>query len=194
MLRCIPFVLAIACHGDRRATDQPVPRTDSPSSVGAGPVAPARPAPVDAATSVGPPPGTPDLVGVPADVARQVKLVEVARGFARPVLVTFAPDDARRRMFVVEQRGRIRILERGKLLPRPFFTIGGLSDGEEQGLLGLAFHPRFAQNGKLYVDFTTEDKHTHIVEYRVSASDPDRVDPDTAHELIDIAQIGRAHV
>jgi glucose/arabinose dehydrogenase len=125
---------------------------------------------------------------VPANVAHQVKLVEVARGLARPVLVTFAPDDARRRMFVVEQRGRIRILEGGKLLPRPFFTIGGLSEGEEQGLLGLAFHPKFAQNGKLYVNYTSDDKNTHIVEYRVSASDPDRVDPATAHELIEIDQ------
>ncbi|HUJ63480.1 MAG TPA: PQQ-dependent sugar dehydrogenase, partial [Kofleriaceae bacterium] len=54
------------------------------------------------------------------------------------------------------------------------------------GLLGLAFHPKFAQNGKLYVDYTTIDKATHIVEYRVSGRDPDAVDPATAREIITI--------
>src|SRR6185503_3201383 len=49
-------------------------------------------------------------------------------------------------------------------------------------------HPKFAQNGKLYVNYTTEDMATHIVEYRVSATDPDSVDTSTARELIRIAQ------
>jgi glucose/arabinose dehydrogenase len=104
------------------------------------------------------------------------------------VLVTFAPGDPRRRMFIVEQRGKIRILEHGALAARPFFTIGHLSTGEEEGLLGLAFHPRFAQNRKLYVNYTSEDMATHIVEYQVSATDPDAVDMSTARELIEIEQ------
>ena len=62
---------------------------------------------------------------------------------ARPVLATFAPGDARRRMFIVEQRGAIRVIEAGRIAPKPFFTIGDLSDGNEEGLLGLAFAPRF---------------------------------------------------
>jgi glucose/arabinose dehydrogenase len=189
MVRYLPFVLVIACHGDRRSTDQaPIARTDSPEPASSPAVDATGGGRGAAPAAASPPPGSPALVAVPADVARQVKLVEVARGFARPVLATFAPDDPRRRQFVVEQRGRIRILEGGKLLPRPFFMIGGLSEGEEQGLLGLAFHPRFAQNGKLYVNYTSADKNTHIVEYRVSATDPDRVDPATARELIEIDQ------
>ncbi|HEY1551433.1 MAG TPA: PQQ-dependent sugar dehydrogenase, partial [Kofleriaceae bacterium] len=91
------------------------------------------------------------------------------------------------RLFVIEQRGKIVILDNtGKPRDTPFFTIDGLSDGNEQGLLGLAFHPQFATNGRLYVDYTTEDKATHIVEYKVMASDPDRVDPKTARELVRI--------
>jgi glucose/arabinose dehydrogenase len=140
-----------------------------------------RPAPVGDASVA-----SAELFAVPPAVARQVTLAEIAHGLARPVALVVAPGDARQRMFVVEQRGAIRILEHGVLGKRPFFTIGDLSDGNEQGLLGLAFHPRFADNGKLYVDYTTDDLATHIVEYRVSAQDPDLVDPRTARELIRI--------
>jgi glucose/arabinose dehydrogenase len=125
---------------------------------------------------------------VPAELARGISVVEVARGLRRPVLVTVAPGDPRRRLFVVEQRGAIKIIERGKLLPEPFFRIDGLSTGNEQGLLGLAFHPRFADNRKLYVNYTTRDKATHVVEYQVSASEPDKVEVSTARPIIRIEQ------
>ena len=144
------------------------------------PKPPAPPAPIVA------PPGDDALHPVPDDVVAHVKLAEVARGFARPVLLVVAPDDPRHRLFVVEQRGAIRTIDNGKPSKQAFFTIDHLSTGAEQGLLGLAFHPQFATNGKLYVDYTTPDKHTHVVEYRVAASDPDRVDPATARELVDI--------
>jgi len=127
-------------------------------------------------------------VPVPPAVVDTIELKEVAHGLARPLLVVAAPDDPRRRLFVVEQRGAIRILDQGVVAKRPFFTIGDLSDGNEEGLLGLAFHPRFATNGKLYVNYTSADMATHIVEYRVSASDPDVVDKATARELIRIEQ------
>jgi glucose/arabinose dehydrogenase len=167
------FAIAIAmlagCRGDRH---------DRPS------VTPATPPTAPTAPDV--PPPAPELVVVPPAIVAHVALREIASGLARPVLLTHAPDDPRRRLFVIEQRSGIRILEHGKLLDRPFFTISGLSTGNEEGLLGLAFHPKFAQNGKLYVDYTTADQATHIVEYRVSASDPDRVDPTTAREIIRI--------
>jgi glucose/arabinose dehydrogenase len=142
-----------------------------------------------AVAPVGPPPGTDQLVPVPADIAEKVELRQVVRGLSRPVLLTFAPGDTRRRLFILEQHaGRIRILENGRLLPKPFLQIGGLSDGNEQGLLGLAFHPRFAENGRLFVNYTARDKDTHIVEYKVSATGPDAVDPATRREIIEIEQ------
>jgi glucose/arabinose dehydrogenase len=147
---------------------------------------PAQGSAADASTE--PPPGDDRLVAPPKDVADKIALKEVARGLKRPVLLAVAPNDARRRLFIVEQRGAIRILENGKLLPNPFFTIGGLSEGNEQGLLGLAFHPKFATNGRLFVNFTTKDKATHIVEYRVSAENPDAVDTGSKRELAVIAQ------
>ncbi|MGN6107928.1 MAG: PQQ-dependent sugar dehydrogenase [Kofleriaceae bacterium] len=136
-----------------------------------------------------PPPGSAALVPVPAELAAKIELRPFVRGLSRPVLLTFAPGDARRRLFVLEQHvGRIRIVENGKLRERPFLRIGGLSTGNEQGLLGLAFHPRFAENGKLYVNYTSANDATHIVEYQVSKTDPDLVDPTTRREIIEIAQ------
>ena len=126
---------------------------------------------------------------MPKDVAEKIQLVEVARGLGRPVALVVAPGDARKRWFVVEQHaGRIRIVENGKLAPKPFLTVKDISDGNEQGLLGLAFHPQYATNGKLYVNYTDADPgDTHIVEYKVSA-DPDVVDPASRRELIRIKQ------
>lgn len=164
----------LACGHEDRTPDRPAP--------------PPVTTPGDAAAPQGPPPGTADLVRVPDGVARTIALREVAHGLARPVLVTFAPGDARRRLFVIEQRGAIRVLEGGKLAKKPFFTIGNLSDGSEEGLLGLAFHPQFATNGKLYVNYTSADMATHIVEYRVAEKDADTVDRASAREIIRIEQ------
>jgi len=183
-----------ACRGDGRSPDRaqsvvPDPPAGSAGTKAQGAVVAAPPAPDAAPAPVGPPPGTEALTPVPKALASAVELQPVVRGLARPVLLTFAPGDARRRLFIVEQHvGRIRILEQGKLRSKPFFTIGGLSKGNEQGLLGLAFHPKFAENGKLYVNYTAADKDTHIVEYRVSAANPDEVDPATRREIIEIDQ------
>jgi glucose/arabinose dehydrogenase len=131
-----------------------------------------------------PPPANATLGPVPADVAAKVALKEVVHGLDRPVALVAAPGDPRKRLYIVEQHaGRIRVLENGKLTT--FFTIGGLSDGNEEGLLGLAFHPDFARNGRFYVNYTSKDMATHIVEYKVAG---DVADPKTARELIRIAQ------
>ena len=139
--------------------------------------------------SATPPPGSAKLVPVPGDVANKLELREIVRGLERPVAFVAAPGDPRRRMFVVEQHAaRIRVFENGALAAKPFFHIDGISRGEEQGLLGLAFHPRFIENRRLYVNYTADDDDSHVVEYRVSASDPDAVDPATRRELIEIHQ------
>ena len=65
-----------------------------------------------------------ELFAVPAEVAAKVTLNRVASGLARPVLVTFAPNDPRKRLFVVEQRGAIRVIENGAVAAKKFFTIG----------------------------------------------------------------------
>lgn len=159
-------------------------------SVGIAPTPAVAPTPTTPTTPPAvAPPGTDRLVPVPAEVAGKLELVRVARGLARPVLLVVAPGDARKRLFVLEQHaGRVRILEGDKLLPRPFLTIADVSKANEQGLLGMAFHPKFATNRKLYVHYTGKDDASRIVEYQVRADNPDEVDPATRRELIQIPQ------
>ena len=82
-----------------------------------------------------------------------LKLQEVASGLTNPVYVTSPPGDSR--LFIVEQPGRIRILDNGQLLATPFLDIASrVSSGGERGMLSVAFHPQYATNGFFYVYFT----------------------------------------
>ncbi|HUS31037.1 MAG TPA: PQQ-dependent sugar dehydrogenase [Kofleriaceae bacterium] len=178
-LALVTLLFATACRGDGRAPSRgPEPKPTQLGGSGSASVAPATT----------PPPGTDELVAPPAEIAAKVALKEIAHGLKRPVLLTSAPNDPRRRLFIVEQPGAIKILEGGKVSDKAFFTIDGLSHGNEEGLLGLAFHPRFAETKKLYVNYTAKDMSTHIVEYKVSASDPDVVDTASRREIIRIEQ------
>jgi len=88
-----------------------------------------------------------------------VQLQLVASGLNRPVDLA-APADDRGRLFILEKPGSIRIVTVAggvySLLPTPFLNITALvgSGGNEQGLLGLAFHPNYASNGYFYVNYT----------------------------------------
>jgi glucose/arabinose dehydrogenase len=100
----------------------------------------------------------------------------VASGLDTPLYVTHAGDD---RLFVLEQPGRIRIVQGGRLLEAPFLDITRrVLAGGERGLLGLAFHPEYGKNGRFFVDYTREpDGATVVAEYRVSA-DPNAATTD----------------
>jgi len=93
-------------------------------------------------------------------------LQEVAAGLSRPVLVASPSGDPR--LFVVEQGGDIEILSGGTTLPTPFLDLG-VTTGGEQGLLGLAFHPQYATNGKFYVNYTINSV-SRISEFTVSSN------------------------
>lgn len=195
MLSRLAFLTVVALTACSRngKTEQSAPPGSGglppPAVVTAGSANPGSAPPSAPPTPATPPVGTDKLGPVPDAIADKLELQPFVSGLARPVLLTFAPGDARKRLFVLEQHdGKIRIVENGKVAPKPFLTITGLSDGNEQGLLGLAFHPKFAQNGKLYINYTADDKDTHIVEYRVSASNPDAVDPSTRREIAEIDQ------
>jgi len=113
----------------------------------------------------------------------------VASGFQAPVQLTHAGDGSGR-LFVVEQPGRIRVIKQGTALPTPFLDISPLvAYSGERGLLGLAFHPNYPQNGYLYVNYTrVGDGATVIARYTVSATDPDRADPTSAATILTIPQ------
>jgi len=123
------------------------------------------------------PPGAP-LTGV--------SLVPVADGFDAPTFVGNAGDE---RLFVVEQRGRIRIVSNGELLPEPFLDIREQvgSQSNEQGLLSIAFHPDYAGNGVFFLDYTDRNGDTVISRWQVS-DDPNRADASSETVLLQIAQ------
>jgi glucose/arabinose dehydrogenase len=87
--------------------------------------------------------------------AQQLTAIRVASGLSSPLFVTAPPGDVNR-LFIAQQGGQIRILnlKTGVMNPTPFLTISGLQAGGEQGLLGLAFDPSYATNGKFYVKCT----------------------------------------
>jgi glucose/arabinose dehydrogenase len=123
-------------------------------------------------------------VDPPGDAA--IRLQEVASGLANPLYLTAPRSDAR--LFIVEQAGRIRVVENGTLLPTPFLDISDrVSSGGERGLLGLAFHPSYAANGYFYVDYTDRGGDTRIERYRVGA-DRNRADPASARLVLQVAQ------
>ena len=122
------------------------------------------------------------------------KLVElrvfIDKGLKDPVLLTFAPGDASRRVFVVERAGTIRIIKDGKLEKKPFLDISKKVESGyvEQGLLGLAFHPKYHENGKLYVNYINLSEDTRVAEFTVDASDANLVDPSSEKEILSIKQ------
>jgi len=96
--------------------------------------------------------------------------VLVTSGLSQPVGVLAAPGDTTR-LFILEKTGAIRILQGGAVRPRPFLDLGArVSGGSEQGLLGLAFHPDYAANGRFFVDYTDLSGDTRVVEFQVSAN------------------------
>jgi glucose/arabinose dehydrogenase len=122
----------------------------------------------DAATAAGPPEG-----------AVAVGLQEVASGLSLPLYLTAPPGDTGR-LFIVEKGGAIRIVKGGTLLPTPFLDLTGrVSTGGEQGLLGLAFDPGYADNGRFVVHYTDLSGNTVVSLFRVTDGDPDRADPAT---------------
>ena len=75
------------------------------------------------------------------------------------------------------------------MLPQPFLDISAqVSRGGEQGLLSMAFHPRYASNGRFYVNYTNTNGDTRVVRYRVSSADPDRAAASTARVLLRVDQ------
>ncbi|MEX2048483.1 MAG: PQQ-dependent sugar dehydrogenase [Gemmatimonadota bacterium] len=116
-----------------------------------------------------------------------VALEPVAQGLTGAVYVT-APADDTERLFVVRRGGIVSIVRDGAPLATPFLDLtGAVAQGDEQGLLSIAFHPAYASNGYAYASYTNTDGDTRIVRYTVSA-DPDQLDPTTADTLLALDQ------
>ena len=116
----------------------------------------------------------------------RLKLKKIATGLDLPVQVTHAGDGSGR-LFVVEQKGRIRIVKDGVINDTSFLDLSErISCCGERGLLGIAFPPNYAAKQHLYVSYTNVDGHTTISRYATTA-DPDRADPE---EIVRISCCG----
>ena len=112
----------------------------------------------------------------------------VADGFDRPVQVVDAGDGSGR-LFVVEQTGRIRIVQDGQVLPEPFLDLSALvSCCGERGLLSVAFHPDYANNGDVFVDYTDTNGDTVVARFQASAMDPNRANAASAEVVLSVEQ------
>jgi glucose/arabinose dehydrogenase len=114
--------------------------------------------------------------------------VPIAEGFNGPILVTNAGDGSNR-LFVVEQPGVIKVIQDGATLETPFLDINEEvgNAGNEQGLLGLAFHPDYESNGVFYVNYTNVTGDTVVSRFNVSA-DPNVADPASEVHILEVHQ------
>lgn len=124
---------------------------------------------------------------LPGNVA--IKLVKVVDGLVDPIHVS-APKDGSGRLFVCERPGVVQIVKDGKVLKKPFLDLKDktLSSFLEVGLYGLEFHPKFKENGLVYVSYADLwfNGATLVVEYKVAKDNPDKADMDSARVIAQI--------
>jgi glucose/arabinose dehydrogenase len=113
---------------------------------------------------------------------RPVRLLLLGR-FNEPTYVT-APRGDRRR-FVVEREGRIRVVQGGRVLPRPFLDISDrVTTGGESGLLSMAFAPDYVSSHRFWVYYTDNEGFIQIDQFRTPAGTPNRADPGSRRSVI----------
>ncbi|NNK99927.1 MAG: glucose dehydrogenase [Xanthomonadales bacterium] len=126
-----------------------------------------------------------------------LSLEEFASGLSQPVGIKHAGDTSGR-VFILEQSGLIKVVKNGVVNATPFLDLTGVIDNasNEQGLLGLAFHPDYVNNGYFYVNYTRDpgpgDDLTTIGRYQVSAGNPD-VANTTETKILEIPQDAGNH-
>lgn len=155
------------------------------------------PSPVDP-TPTSTPTDTPAPTPTPADVTEfpdpvGYNWVEIISDLNSPVGLVSAGDSSGR-LFIIEQHGRILIYDGESLLDTPFLDIRGRvgSNGSEQGLLGLAFHPEYMNNGFFFVNYTDHNGNTTVSRFEVS-SDLDRGDGDSETKVLSFDQPFKNH-
>src|SRR5258706_2117766 len=114
--------------------------------------------------------------------------MEVVSGLKSPVGIANAGDGSGR-LFIVQQAGSIRIVQDGNLVDTPFLDIAERVGRHvsERGLIGLAFHQKYKQNGYFYVNYTNKNGNTVIARFQVTG-DPNVADPASEKKLLGVQQ------
>jgi glucose/arabinose dehydrogenase len=126
-------------------------------------------------------PSTEADCSAPSGAPAALKLTEVVTGLSSPLHITYARGD-NERLYVLEQDGVIQLLKNGQVTP--FLDISDkVLGGGEQGLLGLAFHPNYLENGRFFIHYSSDANGNGIIaEYKRSADNPDVADPNPVIE------------
>ena len=180
--RCFLAGLAIVISGCGPAPAKSLPTpTTAGGSAGLGSVPPFLASPASPSASSA-------AAGPPVGPSPAISLQVAVDGLTSPVDVADAGDGSGR-LFVVEQTGRIRIVDGRRLVDRPFLDLSDrVTSGGEQGLLGLAFPPGYPADPRFYVDYTDLHGDTNISEFRVNATDPATADRGSERILLHIDQ------
>jgi len=125
---------------------------------------------------------------------KNLVLAPAVKGLKEPTFVAGPPDDSKR-LFVLEREGTVRVAGAdGQLKAAPFLDLTGqVATGGEQGMVGLAFHPQFRQNGYVYVAYTANDNSLQVIRYTATAASPDVVDPATATTILAVPKQSKYH-
>jgi len=193
MKRFLLVLLAFSLAACQQSTSTPPPSTPDPVTD-----IPATTAPPAATDTAVPPTGTATATPTQTNAAtfpnpNDYTWAPVVSGLVRPVDLQTAGDGSSR-LFILEKVGRIRIFQDGQLLDTPFLDISDRvgSDGNEQGLIGLEFHPNYAENGFFFVNYTDNSGNTVIARYQVTA-DANLADPNSEAVLLNVNQPYRNH-
>lgn len=121
--------------------------------------------------------------------ATPLTLQLIDSGYTNPLLVTSPPGDSTR-LFVMERVGRIWLIKNGIRQVKTFLNVSSIitTAGSEQGLLGLAFHPNYAANGKFYINYTNTAGDTRVVQYVRSSTNPDTANNLAVATLLSVDQ------
>lgn len=172
---CLAVIFLAACT---TSTSPAVPAETSPlASAGATAIA-GSPAPRSSAPGLG---------------AASVTLEPYATVKGGPLAIV-APRDGTGRLFVASQDGLAWVVRDGKTSAVPLLDVrDNFTTGGERGLLGLAVHPRFPADPRIFVDYTDANGDTVVSSFRINAADPNRVDPDSEAVILQVDQPASNH-
>lgn len=125
--------------------------------------------------------------------APSIALTEFCTGFTTPIVIANCGDS---RLFIGQKNGYIYIVDKnGNKLTTPFLDIDAIvgSTGNEQGLLGICFHPKYISNGYFYVYFTDNNGNTKVNRYTRNAANPNIADVGTAFPIFSLTQPAANH-
>ena len=176
-------LLSASCSNEQQLAPTPTTATTT-TTVGAGSPTTTTP------TTIGTTTTTETTTTTSLPLLQGVQFDEVAGGFNDPLFVTTAPGSPD--LYVVEQGGAVKILREGQILDQPFLDVRGMvtRGGNEQGLLGLAFHPDYPDDPRVFVDYTNTSGNTTVASYEVVDG---VADPSTAEVLLTIEQPASNH-